>query len=78
MEFLDINLTQDSSLSTGGYLKKTRLYTGFKNIFKNPLNKKTRVFCGKHFADRKNEGRNQTKTRVLEDSGNGFMLRTLD
>ncbi len=39
MEFLDINLAKDSSLSlhaihslyTGGFLKKTRLYSGFKN-----------------------------------------------
>jgi|LakMenEpi03Aug12_release.lakeMendotaPanAssembly.Ray.scaffolds.fasta_scaffold84032_1 hypothetical protein len=43
MEFLDINMAIDSSLfvhaihilSTGGFLKKTRLYFGFKNIYKN-------------------------------------------
>jgi hypothetical protein len=42
MDFLDINLTKDSSLllhaihslSTGGFLKKTRLYSGFKNTYK--------------------------------------------
>ncbi len=42
MEFWDINLTKDSgiflhaihSVSTGGFLKKTRLYSGFKNTCK--------------------------------------------
>jgi hypothetical protein len=42
MEVLDINLKKDSSLllhaihglSTGGLLKKTRLYSGFKNTYK--------------------------------------------
>ncbi len=42
-EFLDINLTKDlslimlhaiHSLSTSGFLKKTRLYSGFKNTYK--------------------------------------------
>jgi hypothetical protein len=41
-EFLDINLTKDSCLllnaihsrSAGGFLKKTRLYSGFKNANK--------------------------------------------
>jgi hypothetical protein len=41
MEFLDINLTKDSSLllhaihslSTRRFLKKTRLFSGFKNTF---------------------------------------------
>ncbi len=48
MDFLDINLTKDSSLllhaihslSTDGFLKKTSLYSGFKNTYKNPRNKK--------------------------------------
>jgi hypothetical protein len=52
MKFLDINLTKDSSLllhaihslSTGLFLKKTRLYSGFKNTYKNPQNKKTLVY----------------------------------
>jgi hypothetical protein len=52
MEFLDINLKEDSSIflhaihsvSTGGFLKKTRLYSGFKKDAKNPLNKKTQVY----------------------------------
>ncbi len=42
MKFLDISLTKDSSLllhairsvSTGGFKKKTRLYSGFKNTRK--------------------------------------------
>jgi hypothetical protein len=43
MEFLDINFTKDLSLmlhaihslsTTSGFLKKTRLYSGFKNTFK--------------------------------------------
>jgi hypothetical protein len=42
MEFLDINLTKVSSLlilaihslSTGGFLKRIRLYSGFKNTYK--------------------------------------------
>jgi hypothetical protein len=42
MEFLDIKLTKDSSyllhaihsLSTGGFLKKSRLYSGFNNTYK--------------------------------------------
>ncbi len=45
MEFLDINLAKDWSLSlhaihslfTGGFLKKTRLYSGFKNTYKKSL-----------------------------------------
>ncbi len=51
MEFLDMNLTKDSSLllhaihslSIGRLLKKTRLYSGFKSTYKNPQYKKTRV-----------------------------------
>jgi hypothetical protein len=42
MEFLDISLTEDSSLLlhaihslfTGGFLKKTGLFFGFKNTYK--------------------------------------------
>jgi hypothetical protein len=42
MEFLDINLTKDSSLllhailslPTSGFLKKTGLFFGFKNTYK--------------------------------------------
>ncbi len=53
MEFLDINLTKDSSvllhaihsLSNGGFIKKIILYSGFKNTCKkNPRNKKIRVY----------------------------------
>jgi hypothetical protein len=46
MEFLDINLTKDSSLlfhaihSTGGILRKARLYSGFKIHTKKPRNMK--------------------------------------
>ncbi len=53
------------SLSTGGYLKKTRLYSGYKSIFKNiPDTRKLESIYRQHFGERKNEGRNQTKTRV--------------
>ncbi len=53
MEFLDINLTKDlilllhaiQSLSIGRFLKKTRLYSAFKNTYKkNQRNKKARVW----------------------------------
>jgi hypothetical protein len=30
--------------SSGGFLKKTRLYSGFKMHIKNPRNKKTRAY----------------------------------
>jgi hypothetical protein len=52
MEFLDINLTKDSnlllhaihSLSTGRFLKKFRLYSGFKNTYKKSTNQETQVY----------------------------------
>ncbi len=34
MEFLEIILTKDLSLSTGAFLKKTRLFLCFKNTYK--------------------------------------------
>jgi hypothetical protein len=55
MEFLDFNLTKDSSLllhaihsiSSGG---EPRLYSGFKKYMqKNPRNKKTRVYAHWNF-----------------------------
>jgi hypothetical protein len=73
MEFLDINLTKDSSLLLYAsrslfyweLLKKTILYSGFKNQYK--LIRKTRnssLFMNKHFVEPKNEGRKPDKTRV--------------
>ncbi len=77
MEFLDINLTKDSSLLLHAIhspfywriLKKTLLFLVFKILTKNPRNKKTQVnswtgFCRteKFRVDR------QTKTHVWEDS----------
>jgi hypothetical protein len=53
MEFLNINLTKDSSLLLhathspfyGRILKKTKLFSGFKNPYKKlGRNKKTRVY----------------------------------
>ncbi len=51
MEFLDIDLAKDSSLSlhaihslsTGGFLKKTRLYSGFKNTYKKLLKQENSI-----------------------------------
>ncbi len=51
MEFLDTNLTKYSSLLLHAIhspfywriLKKTTLFSCFKNPYKNPWNKKTRV-----------------------------------
>ncbi len=73
MEFLDTNLTKDSSLllhaihslSTGGYVKKTRLCCGFKKTYKKiRKSRKLESNREKHFVNRKNEVINQTKTRV--------------
>ncbi len=52
IEFLDINLTTDSSLLlyainslfNGGFLNKTRLYSGFKNTYKKIRETRTRVY----------------------------------
>jgi hypothetical protein len=84
MEFSDINSTKDSSLlldaihslSTGGFLKKTRLYSVF-NIHKKI--RKTRKLVSireYHFEEWKTEGRKPDKDssrRRLE-----FMPRNLD
>jgi hypothetical protein len=71
IEFLDINLTKDSSLllhaihsfSTGGFLKKTRFYYGFANkkIFET---RKLESIRQQNFVERKNEDRKPEKTRV--------------
>jgi len=63
MEFLDINLTKDlsllldaiHSLSTVGFLKKTRLYSGFINTYQK-IRKKGKLECihEKHFQEKKN------------------------
>jgi hypothetical protein len=57
MEFLDINLTQDSSLflhavhslCTGEFLKKSKLFSGFKNTVHTKKIRDTRKleFCRK-------------------------------
>jgi hypothetical protein len=72
MEFLDIDLTKDSSLFLHGIhslfywriLKKTRLFFGFKNPEKNRQIRKLKSTLEKGFVERKNEGKNQTETRV--------------
>ncbi len=77
MEFLDIILTKDSSLllhafhslSTGGFLKKTRLYSGFKNTYKKSAKpKNSSLFVKSILWEEKMWVENQTKTRVWEDS----------
>ncbi len=52
MEFLDISLTKDSSLlhaikslSTDKFLKKIRLYSGFKKTYKKGKAKKLKYIC---------------------------------
>ncbi len=65
MEFLDINLTKNSSLSL--YAIHSPLYwrilmkTKFYSCFKHTQNKKTRV---QHFVEGENGGRNLTKSQV--------------
>jgi hypothetical protein len=84
MEFLDINLTKDSSLWLHGIhnlcywriLKKTTLLLGFKNTKKICETRKLEYIHEKHFVEQKNEGRKPDKnssTRRLE-----FMPRNLD
>jgi hypothetical protein len=83
MEFLDSNLTKDSSIlphatvftvpATGGFLKKPLVYSGFINLYKKET-RKLALFMNS--VERKNDGRKQDKNsrmRRLE-----FMSRNLD
>jgi hypothetical protein len=73
MEFLDINLKKDlslllhsvHSLSTGRFLKKTRLYSGNKNTYKKICEtRKIKSIHEDRFVERIMRVNNQTKTRV--------------
>ncbi len=78
MEFLDISLTKDSSLLLHAIhspfywriLRKTILYSGFKNPYKkNPRNKKnSSLFMNSILWNGKMRVEHQTKTQVREDS----------
>jgi len=80
MEFLDFNLTRDSSLLLHAIhspfywliFKKTILFSGFKKI----LTKKSAREGNSSFVKRKNYGRKQGKTSCLRRLG--FMPRKLD
>jgi hypothetical protein len=85
VEFLDINLTEDSSLLRHAFhspfywriWKKAILFLNLQSFQKKPRNKKTLVyysriaFCIMEKSERKVESQveNQTKTQVWEDSG---------
>ncbi len=64
MELLDINLIKDSSLFLHAIhnpfywwiLEKTILFSGFKNSYKNPRNKKTPVYSWIAFCRREKGG----------------------
>jgi hypothetical protein len=64
MEFLDISLTKDSSLLLHaiqspfyrGILKKTLLYSGFKNTYKKSANKETPAFSWISFSGKEKWG----------------------
>jgi hypothetical protein len=64
MEFLDIILTKELSLLLHAIhspfypriLKKTRLYSGFKNLHKNRRNKKTHVYLWISFCRMEKSG----------------------
>ncbi len=76
MEILEINLTKDSSLllyaihnvSTGGFLKKTRLYSGLKNTRKKHETTKLKSICDWHFVDRKNLWQKTRENRESEET----------
>ncbi len=77
MEFLDNNITKNSSLLLHALhspfywrvLKKTILFSGYKNPYKNPRDKKTRVYSWIGFWRTENEGRKP---------GNNLNLRRLE
>ncbi len=79
---MDISsLTKDSILftvpSTGRFLKKTILYSGFKNP--NKKIRETRnssLFMNRIFVEQKNEGRKPDKNSILRKLE--FMPRNLD
>jgi hypothetical protein len=86
MEFLGINLTKDSSLLLHAIhshfywqiLKKTMLFSGFKNPFKNirETRKKIESIHEWHFVERKKEGRKPDKNSSLRRRK--FMPRNLN
>ncbi len=51
--------------STGGFLKKTRLYSGFKSLTKYLRNKKLKSIHEDHFVEQKNESRKPNKNSSL-------------
>jgi hypothetical protein len=85
MEFLDINLTKDSSLLlhaihslfTGGFLMKIRLSSSFKNTYKKIREtRKLESIREQHFVERKNEASKPDKDLSLRRPE--FMPRNLD
>jgi hypothetical protein len=52
--------------STGGFLQKTILYSGFKTPYKIiPRNKKLQSILEWHFVEKKNKGRKPDKNSCL-------------
>jgi hypothetical protein len=83
MEFLDINLTKDSSLLSHathspfyGRLKITILFSGFKNFYKKSTKQENSSPFLKIIFERKNEGRKPDKNSSLRRLE--FMPRNLD
>ncbi len=77
MEFLDINLTKELNLLLHAIhrpfywriFKKTVFFSGFKNHYKKICEtRKLESIHEWHIVEWKNEGRNQTKTRVRKGS----------
>jgi hypothetical protein len=76
MEFLDINLTKNSSLLLHAIhspfywriLKKTILFFGFKNTKKIRETRKLEYIHEKHFVEQKNEGRKPDSSLCPETS----------
>jgi hypothetical protein len=74
MEFLDINLTKDSSLLFHAIhspfywrsIKKTYCSLVLNSLQKNPRNKKLESIHKQYFVKRKHEGRKPEKTCVCE------------
>jgi hypothetical protein len=85
MEFLGISLTKDSSLLLNAIhshfywkiLKKTMLFSGFKNLSKKIREtRKLESIHELHFVKQKDEGRKQDKNSSLRRCE--FMLRNLN
>jgi hypothetical protein len=76
MKFLDINLAKDSSLLLHAIhspfywriLKKTILFSGYKNPCKKSAKQENSIYSWKHSVERKMSVKNQTNIRVWEDS----------